>query len=229
MIRTNRAKFALLSGVVLALTAGSVAYGAADILPPPAPPVPPSPPAPPAPPELGQQIVIVERHGGDDGKDYVRTITRDGKTFVFQTDRALSDAEIEQRIASAEARIPPVPPVPPVSSHDRRVMKQRVIVMNENGEDVTDVVTEEGDEHCNGKRVVSDVDTSAQDDGKLTRVRIRMCGTPGDFKKHAMAEAIDGIRKARAEIAGDKSLSESIRLEILRDLDAEIERLRNDG
>lgn len=227
MIKTNRAKYGLLAGVVLALAAGSVAYGAGDISPPPpaplAPPAPPEPPNPPAPPAVGEQIVIVERHGDEQGKDYVRTITRDGTTFVFQTDRALTDADVEQHIASAGARIPPVP------GHDRRAMKQRVVVMSDKGEEITDVVTEEGDEHCNGKQVVSDVDTSVEDGGKLTRVRVRMCGAPGDLEKHAMAEAIDGIRKARAEIAGDKTLSNQVRREILRDLDEEIARLKHEG
>ncbi|MES2302506.1 MAG: hypothetical protein V4521_10625, partial [Pseudomonadota bacterium] len=151
---------------------------------------------------------------------------RDGRTYVFQTDRALSDSEVEQRIASAEARIPPVPSG---AGHDRRMMKQRVVVMNDQGEEITDVVTEESDEPCKGKQVVSDVDTSAEDGGKLTRVRVRMCGATGDLEKHAMTEAIKGIREARAEIAGDRSLSEQVRGQILRDLDAEIARLGHEG
>lgn len=235
MIRNNRTKFALLAGAVLAVTAGSVAFGAVDAPTPPAPPAPPSPPAPPAPPappEMARQIVIVEKQGGDDGKEYVRTIMRDGKTFVFQTDRPLSDAEVEQRVAAAEARIPPIPPVPPVpplAGHDHRVMKQRVIVLDDKGEGITDVVTEQGDEHCKGKDAISNVDTSAEENGKLTRVRIRMCGTPGEIEKHAMAQALKGVREAREEIARDKSLSDSIRKGVLRELDAEIERLGREG
>lgn len=220
MIKTDRTKFALLAGAVMAVTAGSVAYGAGDA---------PTPPAPPTPPEMARQIVIVEKHGGEDGKEYVRTITRDGKTFVFQTDRPLTDEEVEGRVAAADARIPPVPPVPPMDGHNRRVMKQRVIVFDDKGNGITDVVTEQGDEHCKGKDVVSDVDTSADDNGKLTRVRIRMCGTPGDMEKHAMAQALKGVREARDEIARDRSLSDSIRKDVLRELDAEIERLGREG
>ncbi len=44
-------------------------------------------------------------------------------------------------------------------------MKQRVVVVNDKGEEVTDVVTEESDEHCNGPHVISDVDTSAKAGG----------------------------------------------------------------
>ncbi len=56
-----------------------------------------------------------------------------------------------------------------------------------------------------------------------------MCRGPGDLERHAKAATIDGIGKSRAEIAGDKSLSEPVRSEILRDLDAEITRLKHEG
>lgn len=195
---------------------------------PPAVPAPPAPTSPPSPPDFQNdqhRVVIIDKTAKSGGKDYVRTITRDGTTYVFQTDRQLSDDEIEQRIADAGSHLPPIPPVPPVAdgSH-RRIMKQRVVVMNDKGEDVTDVVTEES-EHCKGKNAVSDVDTSEENDGKLTRVRVRICGAPAGLEQHAMAEALKGVRQARDEIASDKSLSDSIRGQILKDLDAEIARL----
>lgn len=178
---------------------------------------------------MARQIVIVEKHGGEDGKEYVRTIARDGKTFVFQTDRPLSDAEVEQRVAAADARIPPIPPLPPMAGEDHRMMKQRVIVLDDSGEGITDVVTEHGGSHCTDKDAISDIDTTAEENGKLTRARIRMCGTPGDMEKHAMAQALKGVREAREEIAGDKSLSNEIRKNVLRELDAEIERLSRES
>ncbi len=104
------------------------------------------------------------------------------------------------------------------------MMKQRVVVMNDTGEDVTDAVTEES-ERCRGKGSVSDVDTSEENDGKLTRVRVRICSAPEGLGKQTMAEALKGVRQARDEIASDKSLSSSIRGQILKDLDAEIARL----
>lgn len=220
-----RSKFALLAGAVLAVTAATVAYGAAQA---PVPPVPPAPPTPPAPPAVDKQIVIVEKHGDANGREYVRTITRDGKTFVFQIDKALSDGEVEQRIASAEARVPPLPPMPPVADGRHRVMKQRVIVVDDRGEQVTDVVTEEGD-RCDGREAISNIDTSSEADGKVTRVRIRMCGTPGEIGKQAMADAVEGIAKARADIARDKDLPEATRKEVLKELDAELARLRRES
>ncbi len=191
--------------------------------------MPPSSPSQPAHQNGDHRIVIVEKHGRSAEKGYVRTITRDGKAFVFQTDRQLSDDEIMQRIADAESRIPPAPPVPPVADgSNRRVMTQRVVVMNDNDEDVTDVVTEESD-HCKGKGGVSDVESAEENDGKLTRIRVRICSAPQGPEKHAMAEAINGVRQARDEIASDKSLSESIRRQIIKDLDAEIARLNRES
>ncbi|MBB3860298.1 hypothetical protein GGQ88_001564 [Novosphingobium hassiacum] len=207
------------------VTTATLAYASVAPQAVPAPPAPPSPPSPPASRNAEHRVVIVEKNEQGAGTDYVRTITRDGKTFVFQTDRPLSDDEVERRIVDAESRVPPVRPVPPVADgFHRRIMKQRVVVMNDNGEDVTDVVTEES-EHCKGKNPVSDVDTSAEDGGKLTRVRVRICGAPEGLEQHAMAEALKGVRQARDEIASDKSLSDSIRGQILKDLDAEIARL----
>lgn len=235
MIDTKRtARFALIASAALALpAAASAAQGTADTPPPapPAPPAPPSPPAPPAPPaipEMGSQVVIVERQGDKDGAEHVRTVTRDGKTFVFKTDRPLTDAEVEARIAQVEAGIPPVPPVPPMAGKDGHRVQQRVIVIDGNTQGVTDIVSETGD-HCKGKAIASDVDASEEKDGKVTRVRIRTCGTPGEIEKHAMAEALEGVREARERIARDKSLSDSIRKQVLDELDAEIAKLKAKG
>jgi hypothetical protein len=177
---------------------------------------------------MGQQIVIVERHGGEDGQEYVRTVTRDGKTFVFKSDKPMSDADIEAKIARAEAGIPPVPPIPPVAGKGERRMQQRVIVINGENEGVTDIVSESAD-RCKGEANLADVDAHEEKDGKVTRVRIRTCGSEAEIEKHAMAEAIKGIREAREEIARDKSLSDKIRKQVLDELDAEMAKLKAKG
>ncbi|OYX91657.1 MAG: hypothetical protein B7Y74_13970 [Novosphingobium sp. 35-62-5] len=48
----------------------------------------------------------------------------------------------------------------------------------------------------------------------------------GRIERHAMAKAISGIRSARAAIAGNRPLSNEIRAEVLRELDAEIAKLQ---
>ncbi|SMC32611.1 hypothetical protein [Novosphingobium sp. B1] len=235
---STNAKLSLIAGAALAVTAvGALAQGTSVVPTPPAPsalPAPPVPPTPPAPPaaHMGQQIVIVERRGSEDGQQHVRTITRDGKTFVFKTDKPLSDAEVEARIAQAEAGIPPVPrvpPIPPMAGKGEHRIQQRVIVIDGENEGVTDIVSEEGG-RCSGKNALSNVDTSEEGDGKITRVRIRTCaGSEAEIERHAMSQAIEGIRQARAEIARDKSLSESIRKQVMDELDAELAKLKAKG
>lgn len=232
---SSRIRAGVLAGVALVLLTGaSVGAGAASVVEPPRPPAPPVAPLPPTPPPapmVARNVVIVERHGPDGENDaaHIRTITRDGKTFVFKTDTPLSDEEVERRVADADARIPPVPPAPDaMSGRNLRRVQQRVIVLNDKDEEVTDVIAEEG-ERCQGRKVFSDVDSSAEDDGKVTRVRIRMCGSQDDIEKHARAEAMQGVRKARDEIARDRSLSDAIRKEILKDLDAELARMKSEG
>lgn len=176
---------------------------------------------------MGQQIVIVERHGGEDGQEYVRTVTRDGKTFVFKSDKPMSDADVEAKIARAEAGIPPEPPVPPMPGKGERRI-QRVIVVDGENDGVTDIVSETG-EHCKGKANLADVDATEEQDGKVTRVRIRTCGSEAEIERHAMAEALKGIREAREEIARDKSLSDKIRKQLLDELDAEMAKLKAKG
>lgn len=234
----KHSRLVLIAGAALVVTAaGAMAQGMVDMpappaLPaPPAPPSPPAPPVPPAPPEAraGQQIVIVERHGGKDGQEHVRTVTRDGKTSVFKTDKPMSDADVEARIVQAEAGIPPVPPVSPIAGRGVRRVQQRVIVIDGENEGVTDIVSEEGG-RCSGENALSNVDTSEERDGKITRVRIRTCaGSEAEIERHAMAEAMEGIRQARREIARDKSLSDTIRKQVLDELDAEIAKLKSKG
>ena len=139
--RKNVALGALIGTGVLVMAAGAVA----QVLPPlpPVPPEPPAavaPPAPPTPPQApdvlttngpGTRVVIVERDGENGAAEHVRTVTRGGKTYVFRTNRPLSDEAFEQRIAQAERDVPPVPPVPPVASLSDRHRKHRVMVMRD--------------------------------------------------------------------------------------------------
>lgn len=222
MSKIASSKFAWMAGAALALTAATVADGAAHA------PVPPAPPALPEAPANGQHIVIVEKHGDIDGHEYVRTVTRDGKTYTFQTDKALSEAELERRIASAEAGIAPLDPVAPVIAGPHPGVKRRVIVLNQNGQRVTDVATVEGDS-CIGKDVVSNVDTSSEADGQLTRVRVQMCDNSGEIGKQAKADAATGIAEARAEIARDMDLPEAARKKAIQELDAELARLKRES
>lgn len=52
---------------------------------------------------------------------------------------------------------------------------------------------------------------------------------PGEIGKQAMADAVDGVRKARDEIARDRDLPGSTRKEALKELDAELARLKRES
>lgn len=80
---------------------------------------------------------MIEREGGERGAAHVRTATRDGKTFVFKTDRPLSDEEFERRIAKAEADLPPVP------AHGSHHAGHRVVVIKDGSTGAKTVIDEQ--------------------------------------------------------------------------------------
>ena len=219
MTKTTRTR---LAAALLACGAALAAVPLAQALAEPAPPAPPLPPSPPRAPEaprMEQHVVIVNTDGNIDDEDdeaglNTRVVTRDGKTFVFKTKEKLSDAELERRVAEAEAAIPAVPPVPPVPGVDGRRVEKRVIVRHADG----DVDVAQFD--CDGKDGAN-IDTSAEEGGKKTRVKIRVCGDG----EGSTDEALQAVRDARARIASDSSMSDKMRAEILGELDAEIARL----
>lgn len=223
MTKTTRTRLAAaLLACGVALAAVPLAQALAEPTPP-APPARPAPPRAPDAPRMEQHIVIVNTDGNIDDDDdddeaglNTRVVTRDGKTFVFKTKEKLSDAELERRVAEAEAAIPPVPPVPPVPGVDGRRVEKRVIVRHAGG----DVDVAQFD--CDGKDGAN-IDTSAEESGKKTRVKIRVCGDG----EGSADEALQAVRDARARIASDVSLSDSMRAEILGQLDAEIARLEH--
>lgn len=233
-LRIWRGKPGLLAGLgVLVFGVSAMAHEVSQgTMSPPSPPVPPAaavPPAAPMPPEppvvsgAGTRIMIVERHGSKDGAEHVRTVVRGGKTFVFKTDHPLSDEEVERRIARAESAMPPIPPVPPVPPMPGAHGQRHVMIVRD-GDAMTDIAM---DRNCDGKGAMPEVETTGNESGKITRVRIRACGR--EIERHAMAEAIDGIRQAREDIAHDRSMSDDVCKRVLKELDEEIAKLQSKG
>ena len=78
---------------------------------------PPAPPSVPAitltAPAVGEKKVVIvqqERHEG--GAGHTVTIQRNGRTYVFTTDKELTAAEIDARIARVDAEVAGLPPLP---------------------------------------------------------------------------------------------------------------------
>lgn len=224
----------LLAGAALALPlTASVSYAAAQTdVAPPAPPAAPAAPEAPAAPQIHREhrIVIVEKAGaekGDDASLKTRVIEKDGKTIVIKTDKALTEAEIDAKVEQALAALPDVPSVPPVPGNGER----RVIVQRINGDHAAHAMAIAGPDReksaiacADGAKISTFESEAPSADGKKQKVVMRFCSAGA-----AMAKAADGLKTARERISKDANLSPAIRDDILKQLDAEIERLSKQG
>jgi len=226
----------LLAGAALALPlTASVTYAAAqDAAAPPAPPAPPAAPAAPEAPEAPKvvkqhRIVIVDKEGGatvDDPDLKTRIVTKDGKTIVFKSDKILSEKEIEARVEKALASIPDMPdlPIPPEGAGPRVVLKR---VHGDGAPHVMafSVADPKVAIACaDGAKISSFESETPAVDGKKQKVVMRFCSAGA-----ALAKAADGLKSARDRISKDDKLSPAIREDIVKQLDAEIERLSKQG
>lgn len=242
--------------LALPLTA-SITYAAvsADAPEPPAPPAAPTAPEAPAAPEapsapdmkISKKIVIVDHESGanpDDPKLVTRTIERDGKTIVIKTAKPLSDAELEAKIAKAEASMAEAEAMAVAGQQG----EHRIVMIRRDG-DKDDSKTETRTEtrtivmHGDGQAApharafalagangaivacgnggeTSNVSAEDSKDGKRQVVQLRFCGHGG-----SKAMALDAIRKARADMANNTDMSPEIRAKVLEALDREIARL----
>ena len=189
------------------------------------------PPAPPArsAPRIEQRMTILreaERQPAGDAGLHTRVIERDGRTIVLKTNRPLTDAEVEARIAELpQPPAPPVPPVPPAAGADGMAppppaapIRRMTIVRREGGPDAL-AMAAPGD--CATPR---EFEASEGEGGARKVVRLRICEAQA-----AKANAADAVRRARSRIEQDSRLSASMRAEILRELDEEIARLGEQG
>lgn len=235
------------AALALPLTA-SISYAASDE------PAPPAPPIPPAAPELSvsrilvtptqgadktpgtqtkSKIVLIDNKGGegaDESQLSTRTVTRDGKTFVFKTSKPLSDEEVEAKIKAIESgatfsadSIEVVPP--PGANTPPRVVTRTVIIRGKpkSPEAMAKLLELQGERiDCE----VPDVQSKAEASADGQSVRVMVCGKA---EGKALAAAADAVRKARERIAKDSRLSEEVRKDVLKQLDEEIERLSKQG
>jgi hypothetical protein len=168
----------------------------------------------------------------------VTKVERDGKTFIFRTDKKLSPEEVEKLIDKAEKSREEAEDAvaqadsakraegdTPAPAKTRRV--ETIRVMGDMGEmDIASYIPEidirEMTKDCrDGQPVTTDV--SGFDGKQKSRVRLVMCG-----KGHAIlarVEAIKGLREARNEIAKDKEMPKGVRKDVVKQLDLQIRKL----
>jgi bla regulator protein BlaR1 len=200
-------------------------------------------------------VVIVEKHGDgkhDEAKLKTRVIERGGKTIVIKTDKDLTEAEVEAKIAKVEAdmmAMPPEPPMPPAAPGEPRQVR-KIIMMSGDGEHIvhgpgsqgpqvrTMRIHRDGTEAhaiamaggaaaCKDAATTNEVSATTDKDGKKQVMRIRICGK-GD-PAMASAHALGGLKSARARIAGNGEMSAEIKAKVLEELDREIARLSKGG
>jgi len=211
----NRLAIALL-GSAVALSALPLAQALAE----------PAPPAAPAAP-VEKRVVIIRHEGGEVADvsseapgAQTRVITREGKTIVIRSTAPLSDEEIERHIASAEAGIPqpPEPPTPPVPGQRT---EKRIVIREGAGAGREDIDVEGS---CAANEVAN-VDSTGDKDGKHTRMRIRICSNEGETPVQALA----AVRRARADVAANGDIPDSVKSDVLGQLDREIARLEKNA
>ncbi|WP_310535427.1 M56 family metallopeptidase [Novosphingobium sp.] len=242
----------LLIGAALALPlTATIGYAAPDMPAPPAAPEAPSAPDAPKVERKVHRVVIVEKHG--DGKHgdaslKTRVIERNGKTIIIKTDKDLTEAEVEAKIARVEAdmlAMPPESPAPPAAPGEPRTVR-KVIVMSGDGEHMVHGPGDEGPQvrtmrihkdgaearafamsgvgaPCKDGKPVSSVTSESGKEGQKHIYMVRVCGD-GD-PAMASVHALGGLKSARARIAGNGEMSAEIKAKVLEELDREIARL----
>lgn len=194
----------------------------------------------------GETIDIV---GHDSGGKEVTKIERDGKTFVFHSDKKLSEEEVEQWIekaersraeadealaeatearaeaeaAKGEAESASVAAAHAAAAAEHGRLEAVRVMRNMNiASYIPEIDIREITKNCkNGEPVTTDV--SGFDGQNKSRVRIVMCGK--GQAKLARLEALKGLQEARSDIADDKDIPDSVRKEVVEKLEEQIRKL----
>ncbi|MFM5907931.1 MAG: M56 family metallopeptidase, partial [Novosphingobium sp.] len=173
-----------------------------------------------------QRVVIVEKHGDgspDEDKLKTRVIERGGKTIIIKTDKELTEAEVEARVAGVAAdmiAMPPEPPVPPAAPGEPRTVR-RIIIHPEGPMAMAFAGTPQFCNESETRGVTSEVEK----DGRKQMVKVRVCSTGA----MASAHALGGLKKARERISANAEMSAEIKARVLEELDREIAKMAKGG
>jgi bla regulator protein blaR1 len=198
----------------------------------------------------GKDVQVIAHDG--DGKE-VTKVERDGKTFIFRTDKQLSEDEVEKMVeeaeksreeaekALAEMDIPdaPAPPAAPQAppapvhltvgiAHARAAAELGRVeairaVSNMNFASYIPEIDIREITKNCKQGEPVSTDVSGFDGQHKSRVRVVMCGK--GQAKIAKLEALKGMREARGEISSDREIPEKIRKEVIEKLEQQIRKL----
>jgi bla regulator protein BlaR1 len=189
----------------------------------------------------GKDVHVIT-HGGD-GQE-VTKLERDGKTFVFHTDKKLSEDEIDKMVDEAEKSREEAEDAMGEAEEARseaeaargeaemargeaeamrghaEAMRVHAVAMAANY--IPEIDIREITKNCKeGQPVTTNVE--GFDGTNKSRVRIVMCGK--GQARLARVEAIKGLREARAEIGDERDMPEKVRKDVIEKLEKEIRKL----
>lgn len=212
---------------------------------------PPIPPAPPAKPVKVINISLGSTTNGQPSGKVVQRLSRDGTTYVFRSEKPLSEAELEKVIVDAtEARSQAAVAMIEADKAGREAAKamrqangaqieadtamasaeiaramaeaNRVIAMNNAASYVPEIDIKEITKNCAvGQPVTTNVE--GFEGASKSRVKIVMCGK--GQARIARVEAIKGLREARGEIGNDKDIPAGVRKDVVKQLEVQIRKL----
>ena len=189
------------------------------------------------------KIVIMKRSDGDADTPFVKTIMKDGKTIVLHSTHELSEAETEQMVADAEASRAQADAdlgqaeaargeaeaawgQAEAARGEAEAARAHAIAMVHTmdvASYIPDIDINEITKNCEAGQPVT-TNVTGFDGKNKSRVRIVMCGK--GQAKLAKAQAIQGLREARAEIETDKDIPEPMRKSILDSMEKQINRMQ---
>lgn len=165
----------------------------------------------------GKSVDIV---GHDGGSEDVTKVERDGKVFIFRTDKKLTEDEVEKMVNEAETS-GKAADAALVDGARGMVEPKRIIIKA--AADIPEIDIQEMTENCAAATQPVTTDVEGSDGTKKARVRLVMCGK--GQAKIARIEAIKGLREARNEIASEKDMPKAVRKDVMEKLDQEIRKL----
>lgn len=167
---------------------------------------------------------------------FVKTIRLDGKTIILRTHKEMTDAEVEKPVSDAESSRVQAEADLGQAEADRgeaeaawgeaeaaRAHAIAMVLTMDVASYIPDIDISEITKNCEtGQPVTTDV--TGFDGKNKSRVRIVMCGK--GQAKLAKAQALQGLREARADIENDTDIPGSTRKSILDSMEKQINRMQ---
>ena len=167
---------------------------------------------------------------------FVKTIHLDGKTIILRTHKEMTDAEVEKPVSDAESSRVQAEADLGQAEADRgeaeaawgeaeaaRAHAIAMVLTMDVASYIPDIDISEITKNCEtGQPVTTDV--TGFDGKNKSRVRIVMCGK--GQAKLAKAQALQGLREARADIENDTDIPGSTRKSILDSMEKQINRMQ---